>query len=148
MKIHSRPATVIMALALNFALMAALSSAALGQKRGREFITTPMAEAPVIAKMSDWQEYGPRLRYAFLIGFVTMLEMENEWQSANKPLAPKQSQISSWSAALKPRSLRDMYRAINNYAKNNPDRLEQKVTEVMWITLVQPTADKIENPRK
>lgn len=147
MKSKGRIFTAVLALLLTVALMAALPSASMAQKRGREFITTPIVDSPILVKMSDWKDSRPGQRYAFLIGFMSMLDLENEWQKANneKALPFKQSLVSSWAAALEKKSLQEIYRGLNRYAKENPDQLDKPVTEVMWFTFVQPTVtEKLE----
>ncbi len=138
MKIHGR-LVVLFALALT--LLAVLPSEAPAQKRGREFITTPMTDSPLLVTMKDWDDSRPGQRYAFLIGFMSMLDLEHSWQTQNskEALPFQRSLVSSWAGALKAKSLRDIYRGLNDYVDDNPDKLNQPVTEVMWFTFVQPT---------
>ncbi len=104
MKTHGRFFTTILALTLSF--MAALPSPSPAQEvtreNVREIIKTPMTDSPLLVKMSHWRDSRPGQRYAFLIGFMSMLDLENEWQAANEnPLSFKQSLVPSWMNALK-----------------------------------------------
>lgn len=150
MKNKHRIITAVLTLVLTFALMAVLPGVSMAQKRGKEFITTPIADSPILVKMSDWKDSGPRQRYAFLVGFMSMLDLENEWQAANNktPLPFKQSLVSSWAQALESKSLQEIYRGLNRYLKENPGQLDKPVTEVMWFTFVQPTIQEKVEKRK
>ncbi len=154
MKTHGRVFTAILALALTVSLMAALPSPAPAQEATREnvreIIKAPMTDSPLLVKMSHWKESRPGQRYAFLIGFMSMLDLENEWQAANeKPLSFKQSLVPSWMNALKTKSLQDIYNGLNDFVEKNPDQLDRPVTEVLWFTFVQPTiTEKLEQRTK
>ncbi|UQZ88179.1 hypothetical protein C4J81_02715 [Deltaproteobacteria bacterium Smac51] len=138
MKIHGRIIAGTLALVLTCALMTALPSASFAQKSGKEIVTTKIADSPILVKMSHWKESTPSQRYSFLIGFITMLDLESEWQAPN-PLPFKQSLTSAWMRGLKNKSLQDIYNGLNEYMTNNPTQLDRPVAEVMWFTFVQPT---------
>lgn len=137
MKTNGRILTL--AILFCFALLAALPSVSMAQKRGKEFITTPIVDSPIMVTMGDWKDSKPRQRYAFLIGFMSMLDLENEWQRASDPLPFQSSLVSSWAKALQSKSLQDIYRGLNDYVKENPDQMGKPLTEVMWFIFVQPT---------
>lgn len=154
MKTHGRFFTIILALALTLSFMAALPSPSAAQEASREnvleIIKNPMADSPLLVKMSHWRDSRPGQRYAFLIGFMSMLDLENEWQAANeKPLSFKQSLVPSWVKAMKAKSLQDIYNGLNDFVEKNPDQLDRPVTEIMWFTFVQPTiTEKLEQRKK
>ena len=100
-------------------------------------------EVPLVT-LRHWKESTPNERYAFLIGFVTMLELEKEWQGKDgRGLLPfDQSLINSWVEGFAYRPLTEMYNEINNHLARHPGDQDRAVAEVMWFTLVKPRLDQ------
>lgn len=126
---------------------------------GAAFIAPDSAFAQLPAPKSDevgdtttvtlqrWQDAGESERYSFLIGFVTMLEIEHSWQGENQ-LPFKQSLIDSWYQGLQGMSYKDLYNRINNYIASHPDDMQLPLPQVIWFDVVQPkVADKIRAER-
>ena len=93
-----------------------------------------------LVTLRHWKESKPNERYAFLVGFVTMVEIEKEWQLKNgkKMLPMKQSLNGSWVRGFENRPLKEIYDGINNHISANPGDLDRPVAEVLWFSFVQP----------
>lgn len=92
--------------------------------------------APVVT-LQVWQGSSANERYAFLIGFVNMLELEKEWQGAH-PVPFKHSLVHTWVRGLDGMTINDMYQDIENHIKGNPSDMSRPVIRVLWDDLVQP----------
>ena len=84
-----------------------------------------------------WKDSSDQEQKAFLLGFMTMLEMEKRWQGKNQ-LPFKQSLVSSWSMGLSDLTFDQIDATLDNYAINNPQDMQRQVVEVLWFQLVQP----------
>lgn len=93
-----------------------------------------------LVTLKHWKDSNPGERYSFLIGFLTMLELEKEWQSKDgRPVLPfDQSLIGAWARGLENRPLTEIYNDLNRYAANNPGDLGRPAAEVMWFLFAQP----------
>ena len=103
-------------------------------------------QVPLVT-LSHWKDSTAGERYAFLIGFVTMLELEKEWQGhGGRELLPfGESLIKSWVAGFADRPLTEIYNGINAFISAHPGDLERPVAEVMWFTFIQPRLDEAES---
>ncbi len=99
--------------------------------------TVVPGSAPVVT-LRVWNESAEQEQYAFLAGFVSLFELEKEWQGQKGILPLKQSMIGSWGAGLNGMTLRDMRNTVDNYAARNPGESNKLVVEVLWHELVQP----------
>lgn len=97
------------------------------------------AVVPLVT-LRHWKDSKPNERYAFLVGFVTMLEMEKEWQmQSGKKMTPlKESLAGSWVRGFENVSLKEIYDSVNNYISSNPSDLNRPVAEVLWYNFAQP----------
>lgn len=93
-------------------------------------------ECPAV-KLKHWQNSPEQERYAFLFGFVTMIEVEREWQGA-KPLPANRSTVGGWVRGLSGVTLKAMDAALEQYIANNPDKLEMPVVEALGRIYVRP----------
>lgn len=93
-------------------------------------------DCPVVT-LTHWQKSEASERYSFLIGFMTMLELEQEWQG-NPPLPPEQSRIGQWVKGLGDVPITTVYERINKFMAANPSRMDMSVVEVMWREFVLP----------
>lgn len=91
---------------------------------------------PVVT-LEHWRDSTPNERYAFLIGFVTMLEMEKEWQG-DKPLTIGYSITASWVRGLAGKTLGDLSKALDDYIAQHPDDTESSVIGVLGRIYVSP----------
>jgi hypothetical protein len=115
---------------------------AAGQEAVRHF-----PEVPVVT-LQHWRDSTPGERYAFLIGFVTMLELEKEWQGRDgRALKPfDESLVGDWVTGLAHRPLTEMYHALNQPVAGHPGDLHRPAAEVMWFLFVRPRqAEPTEN---
>lgn len=97
------------------------------------------AEVPVVT-LKHWRDSTPGERYSFLIGFVTMLELEKEWQGrvGGRILPFEQSLVESWTIGFAHRPLAEIYNGLNEYLSEHPGELDRPAAEVMWFIFVQP----------
>ncbi len=109
----------------------------------------PAAEATQVplVRLKDWRDSTDHERYSFLVGFVTALDMEREWQGA-KPLPLQQSLVGNWGRGLHGITLRAINDNINAYIAANPDDLNRPVVEYLWFTYVQPKVTEKVTPAK
>lgn len=97
------------------------------------------AGAPLVT-MKHWRDSTSGERYSFLIGFITMLELEKEWQGRDDGdiLPFDKSLVASWVSGFAHRPLFEIYNELNKHLADNPAELERPVAEVMWFIFVQP----------
>lgn len=107
---------------------------AVNQELGRQ-----SDEVPLVT-LEHWRDSTPGERYAFLIGFVTMLELEKEWQGREgRSLKPfEESLVGGWAEGLGHRPLAEIYNGLNGYLTTHPGDLSRPVAEVMWFLFVRP----------
>ncbi len=108
---------------------------------------TGAAKTPAVADSSaiscpavtlqHWKDSSNEERYSFLLGFVTMLELEKEWQGA-KPLPIGKSLNNSWVAGLSGVTLRDMAKAVDDFISANPDKLDTQVVAALGHIFIRP----------
>ena len=87
--------------------------------------------------LTAWNDSTQQEKYAYLLGLMTMVEMEKNWQGEN-PLPFKQSLASSWSIGLSDMTFKQIADTVDNYAAAHPDEGQRQVVEVLWFQLVQP----------
>lgn len=93
-----------------------------------------------LVTLQHWKDSTPGERYSFLIGFVTMLELEKEWQGQNgRELLPfDQSLVGAWVRGFENRPLAEIYNGLNRYVADKPGELNRPAAEVMWFLFAQP----------
>ena len=131
--------TVASALFLSAAFIAPVNSFAeeAPQIKNEDVTTSPMVT------LKRWQNANEDERYSFLVGFMSMLDIEHSWQG-DEPLPYKESLIDCWYQGLKGMTYKEVYSAIENYIATHPGDLELPLPQVIWFELVQPkVADKI-----
>ena len=131
--------TVASALFLSAAFISPVNSFAEGAPQIKnEDVTTSQ-----IVTLKRWQNANEDERYSFLVGFMSMLDIEHSWQG-DKPLPYSKSLIDCWYQGLKGMTYKEVYAAIENYIATHPGDLELPLPQVIWFELVQPkVADKI-----
>ena len=103
---------------------------------------TDVTATPVVT-LKRWQNAEERERYSFLIGFVTMMEIEHSWQG-DKPLPYKESLIDCWYKGLEGMTYQQLYSVIEAYIAAHPNDLDLPLPQVIWFEVIQPkVADKI-----
>jgi len=140
-KFSGRLAVGILALLLTCLFLIPASTASAQDFAYRREVPGMDSKAVVpLVTLRHWKDSKPNERYAFLVGMVTMVEIEKEWQLKNnkKMTAKKQSLTGSWVRGFENRPLKEIYDGINNYIAANPGDLDRPVPEVMWFTFVQP----------
>lgn len=106
-----------------------------------------------LVTLKHWKDSTPGERYSFLIGFVTMLELEKEWQGQDgRELLPfDRSLVGGWVRGFENRPLTEIYNGLNRYITDKPGDLDRPAAEVMWFLFAQPRmsgeiADDSDNP--
>ena len=93
--------------------------------------------APVVT-LKLWSDSSEQEQYAFLAGFVSMIELEKEWQGQKSILALEQSMVGSWAKGMDGMTLKTIRNSVNKYVAKNPNEMDKLVLEVLWRDLVQP----------
>ena len=88
-------------------------------------------------QLKHWKNSTSDERFAFLAGFVSMLEVERAWQG-NDLLPIKESTVGTWVRGLSGVTLKDMDMAVNEYIATHPNDLERNVVEVLGRLYVRP----------
>ena len=103
-------------------------------------IAVPAQAGVPLVTMDHWKNSTPGERYAFLIGFVTMLELEKEWQGRDGQgiLSFEESLVPSWVEGFAHRPLAEIYDGLNRHVTDYPDELERPAAEVMWFDFIEP----------
>lgn len=94
------------------------------------------ASLPVVL-LKHWKNSSITERHAFLMGFVSMIQMEYAWQG-KKPLPVKSSTAASWMRGLDGVTIQKMDTALNDYIDNHPDSMEKTVIEILGRLYVRP----------
>ena len=130
------------ALIFGAALAAPVSSFAEEEPIRGEIKGTDVEATPVVT-LHNWQNAAENERYSFLIGFVSLLDIEHSWQGEH-PRPYKESLIDCWYQGLKGMTYKELYAVIENYIAAHPGDLALPLPQVIWFEVVQPkVADKI-----
>lgn len=109
--------------------------------------TTNSGEAAAVhfsgVQLKHWKESPIQERYAFLAGFVSMLEVERSWQGKNG-LPITESTVSTWMRGLSGATIKGMDNALNKYIVDNPKKIDKPVVEVLGLVYVRPKLTKHE----
>ncbi len=125
------------------ALIAFASPAtSMGQKVGTVQGSLSSPPLPVVT-LDMWKNSTDQERRAFLMGFVSMLEMENAWQGKN-PLPVEQSTVSTWVRGISGVTIPDMDGALNDYIARNPKAGDRSVLMVLGRIYVTPKLSRNE----
>lgn len=109
---------------------------------------TAQEASQVAVSLKTWKDSTEQERYGFLVGFMSMLELEKKWQG-EKPLPLKQSLVPSWSRGLSDVTLKQIHDTINEYIAANPGDMDRQVVEVMWFKFAQPkVTEKVDDPER
>lgn len=95
--------------------------------------------------VSHWRKTAEREKQAFLLGFISMLDLEKEWQGGQL-LPMKDSLIGNWSRGLNGLTISQIAQGIDEYIAANPGQPDKPVLEVMWFKFVQPTVKETLGP--
>ena len=132
---------VASALFLSAAFIAPVNSFA-EEATGEQIKSEDVTVSPMVT-LQRWQNANEDERYSFLVGFMSMLDIEHSWQGDN-PRPYRESLIGCWYQGLKGMTYKDVYAAVENYIAAHPGDLELPLPQVIWFELVQPkVADKI-----
>ena len=102
-----------------------------------EVLSSVQAVSCPAAKLTHWQASTEHEKLTFLFGFVTMLELEREWQGKT-PLPIRQSINGSWAKGLAGKTLGDLSGALDDYVAQNPNKLEETVVGTLGRLFVVP----------
>jgi hypothetical protein len=79
-------------------------------------------------------------RKAFLLGAATIIGLEFQVQGPQPP--SEQTLVDTWVKGLSQYNLESLAKEIDDYYKNNPDKLSRPVVEVMWTEFTLPNVYK------
>ncbi len=138
MNMHRHAFKMLLALAL----VLALAAGAFAQSASPQGKKAEVSEVQPVT-LESWRDSTDQTRYAFLIGFVTMMELEKNYQGRNgpAPLPLKQSLIGAWSVGLSDLTLKEIFDQTNDYIEKNPGQLKRLVVDYWWYTYAQPKID-------
>lgn len=97
---------------------------------------------PVIT-LDVWKNSTDQERRAFLMGVVTVLEMESAWQGKNS-LPIEQSIVPTWVRGLSGVTIPEMDNALNEYMLKNPKAGDRSVLMVLGRLYVRPKLSQTE----
>lgn len=106
---------------------------------------TPAVAIPPV-RLKDWQASSQGEKYAFLIGFLSMVELECAWQGKT-PLPVERSTADAWVRGLSDVTLRDMANTVERYIAENPRDMDMSVVEVLGKAYVRPKLTKEERAK-
>lgn len=98
--------------------------------------------APVVT-LKTWQDSTENERAAFLIGFMSMVDIERAWQG-EPGLSVAQSTTGMWVKGLKGVSLPQLIKSVSDYITANPGSMDESVLEVIGKIYVSPQLSKTE----
>lgn len=93
-------------------------------------------EAPAVS-LKNWKVSSEQEKLSFLIGFMTMVDIERAWQGT-PPLDVSQSTTCLWLKGLTGVSLAQMIKSVDDYIETHPNALDQSVLEVIGRLYVSP----------
>ncbi|MDR0339077.1 MAG: hypothetical protein LBH65_02235 [Desulfovibrio sp.] len=102
-----------------------------------ELSTVRAVECPVVL-LKHWRASSDEEKLAFLFGLASMLELERGWQGT-APLPVSRSMAACWGRGLAGVTLGDMAGALDKYAVEHPDQLEEPVLKVLGQMYVSPS---------
>ncbi|MCC8194957.1 MAG: hypothetical protein LIP28_09965 [Deltaproteobacteria bacterium] len=123
------------------ALFAITASVALAQQQ-RGSGTVSAISVPAV-QLKHWKNSTVQERRAFLMGFLSMLEMEHTWQGKDG-LAVAQSTVPTWWRGLAGVSIPEMDDALNQYIAAHPNAMDRTVIEALGRIYVRPKLSKNE----
>lgn len=87
---------------------------------------------------TEWTKSTPELKRAFMLGVSNLMSAEHKVQTASKRrLTDRQTAIPRlWRAASK-LTLDQAIAIVDKWYADNPDKLEEMVIGVIWLTLVK-----------
>lgn len=93
--------------------------------------------------LKHWKASTRQEKLAFLFGFVSMLEMEKEWQ-AGRNRSIRDSITPSWVRGLSGKTLGELSDALDGYIAENPDKLDASVLGTLGRMYVAPQLSNAE----
>lgn len=98
--------------------------------------TVQAFDAPTVT-LGHWMNSNDDLRYSFLLGFVSAIDLERTWQTT-RPISLSNSLVRGWSTGFEGRSLRDLDATLKRHAQMYPQDEAKPVLQILWQDLVQP----------
>lgn len=111
-----------------------LSAQAAADVRGDTVSSAPTL--PVV-QLKHWKNSSTPERHAFLMGFVSMAQMEYAWQGKNA-LPVEQSTAATWMRGLAGVTIPQMDAALNSYIDKYPNAMDRTVIETLGRIYVRP----------
>lgn len=122
-------------------VMLAVPAAVSAEGLAKDTVRDADAFSPV--QLRHWKNSPQNERYAFLIGFFSILELEHAWQG-KQALPISQSINSSWVRGLSGKTLQEISAAVDQYYHFNPGAEDTPVVEVIGRIYVKPVLTEAE----
>lgn len=107
----------------------------------------PVAESDILSlpsvTLSHWKNSSKSERMAFLLGFLTAIEMEKEWQG-KKGLPISMSTTRSWVKGLEGINIEQIDKGLDRYIAQHPDEMDAPVLRVLGVMYVRPKLTPVE----
>ncbi len=102
----------------------------------------------LVVRMKHWVASTQEEKSSFLLGMLTMVGLENDWQHKKGTQMPfSHSLAGTWAKGLEGVPLGKMSQDLDTYAKENSDG-ERPVIEVLWHLYAQPHLDAQHSAKK
>ena len=88
-------------------------------------------------QLKHWKNSSTAERRAFLMGFISMAQLEYAWQGKNA-LPVEQSTAATWMRGLAGVTIPQMDAALNSYIDKYPNAMERTVIETLGRIYVRP----------
>lgn len=99
-----------------------------------------------VVQLKHWKNSSTAERHAFLMGFVSMAQMESAWQGKNA-LPVEQSTAATWMRGLAGVTIPQMDAALNSYMDKYPNAMDMAVIETLGRIYVRPNLTDKERGR-
>jgi len=130
-----------LAIAFVFSPAGAVAQDKVVRAESRAAVTKKEVQNFPVVTLQHWKDSSKDARYGFLIGFISAIEMEKQWQG-KKPLKLEQSLNHSWVKGFEGVTLKDICDNIDAYIAANPDNLQLSLVEYLWYAYAQPRVDE------
>lgn len=131
-----RPLTLIISMLMACLLFGAAVSNAKSVKNAS------VVSSPTVT-LEHWKNTPKEERYSFLLGVISMLEIERAWQGSDT-MPVSQTLVPTWTKGLMNVTIQQMDDSLMLYAKNNPSMGDRSVFEALGRIYVMPKMSKAE----
>lgn len=117
-------------------MVCGLSLTGLAQS-GKSLLAVP------VVTLENWKHSTEDERYSFLVGFMSMLDIEQAWQGY-PPLPVSKSINGFWIRGLSGVSVQEIRTSLDNYITAHPDEMNRPVLEIIGRLYIGPKLTEAE----